>query len=325
MAGIRTPQPPACPLDAARPIPLPLTFSPRPAVGRGNRGHPAMMLTGPRPGQTVAARRVNAMPVGMMGLKVGMTQVYDEKNKIAPVTVLQMASVRSCKCDQERDGYDAVQIGYLDKKRTKATRANAATSRPTWSRSGAGARPAGVALPPKANVEPQKHVREFRLETPSDVAVGTVLKAADVFKDVKAVDVIGTSKGRGTAGAMKRHNFAGLPASHGVKKHHRSPGSVGSHASNRGSGRPKRGKRMAGRTAPSASRFATCALSRSTPRTTSCWSRGRPRTQRRAGAGSADEQEEVKQTLSRFWGADEMDHPNLLEQFGDPLERAIVE
>ncbi len=61
------------------------------------------------------------------------------------------------------------------------------------------------------------------------------------------VDVIGTSKGRGTAGVMKRHGFAGLPASHGVKKHHRAPGSVGSHASNRGSGRPKKGKRMAGR------------------------------------------------------------------------------
>ena len=80
-----------------------------------------------------------------------------------------------------------------------------------------------------------------------DHQVGTVLKAGEVFKDVPAVDVTGTSKGRGTAGPMKRHNFAGLPASHGVKKHHRAPGSVGSHASNRGSGRPKRGKRMAGR------------------------------------------------------------------------------
>ena len=69
-----------------------------------------------------------------------------------------------------------------------------------------------------------------------------------MFKDVKAVDVIGTSKGRGTTGAMKRHNFHGLPASHGVKKHHRSPGSIGSHASNRGSGRPKtRPQGMAGR------------------------------------------------------------------------------
>ena len=208
-----------------------------------------MMLTGPRPGQTVAARRVNAMPVGMMGLKVGMTQVYDENNKIAPVTVLQIGPCPVLQVrNQERDGYDAVQLGYLDKKRTKATRAERGhVSADLESKRKRARASAGVALPPKANVEPQKHVREFRLETPSDVAVGTVLKAADVFKDVKAVDVIGTSKGRGTAGAMKRHNFAGLPASHGVKKHHRSPGSVGSHASNRGSGRPKRGKRMAGR------------------------------------------------------------------------------
>src|SRR5262249_43658111 len=106
---------------------------------------------------------------------------------------------------------------------------------------------AGVVMPPKADCEPQRHVREFRLDGPADLKVGAVLKANDVFKDVKSVDVTGTSKGRGTTGVMKRHGFAGLPASHGVKKHHRAPGSVGSHASNRGSGRPKKGKRMAGR------------------------------------------------------------------------------
>jgi large subunit ribosomal protein L3 len=100
---------------------------------------------------------------------------------------------------------------------------------------------------PKPDCEPQRHVREFRLDAPAANKVGEVLKAADVFKDVAAVDVTGTSKGRGTAGVMKRHGFAGLPASHGVKRHHRAPGSVGSHASNRGSGRPKQGKRMAGR------------------------------------------------------------------------------
>jgi large subunit ribosomal protein L3 len=77
--------------------------------------------------------------------------------------------------------------------------------------------------------------------------VGQQLTAPEVFKDIPAVDVIGTSKGRGTAGVMKRHGFKGLPASHGVKRHHRAPGSVGSHASNRGSGRPKRGNRKAGR------------------------------------------------------------------------------
>jgi len=103
-------------------------------------------------------------------------------------------------------------------------------------------------MPAKADCEPQRFIREFRLEAaPADIQVGALLTAAKVFEGVKAVDVTGTSKGRGTSGPMKRHGFAGLPASHGVKKHHRAPGSVGSHASNRGSGRPKRGKRMAGR------------------------------------------------------------------------------
>jgi large subunit ribosomal protein L3 len=189
------------------------------------------------------------MPLGLLGLKVGMTQIYDDAGKIAPVTVLQAGPcpvllVRN----QERDGYNAVQVGFLDKKRSRATRAERGhVSDALESKRRRARAAAGVAVPPKANVEPQKFIREFRLEKPSDVTVGTVLKAADVFKDVKAVDVIGTSKGRGTAGVMKRHGFAGLPASHGVKKHHRAPGSIGSHASNRGSGRPKKGKRMAGR------------------------------------------------------------------------------
>ncbi|HVS40024.1 MAG TPA: 50S ribosomal protein L3 [Gemmataceae bacterium] len=189
------------------------------------------------------------MPLGMLGLKVGMTQVYDDAGKIAPVTVLQIGPCPVLQVrNQERDGYDAVQLGFLDKKRAKATRAERGHVSDSLESKRRRARiAAGVAPPPKANCEPQKHVREFRLEKPSDVAVGTVLKASEVFSDVKAVDVIGTSKGRGTAGVMKQHNFAGLPASHGVKKHHRAPGSVGSHASNRGSGRPKRGKRMAGR------------------------------------------------------------------------------
>jgi large subunit ribosomal protein L3 len=189
------------------------------------------------------------MPLGLMGLKVGMTQIYDDQNKIAPVTVLQVGPCPVLLIrNQERDGYDAVQLGFLDKKRSRATRAERGhVSDQLASKRRAARAAAGVAVPPKANCEPQKHIREFRLDKPSDVSVGTLLKAADVFKDVKAVDVIGTSKGRGTTGVMKRHNFAGLPASHGVKKHHRAPGSVGSHASNRGSGRPKKGKRMAGR------------------------------------------------------------------------------
>jgi large subunit ribosomal protein L3 len=189
------------------------------------------------------------MPLGLLGLKVGMTQVYDAQGKIAPVTVLQAGPcpvllVRN----QERDGYDAVQVGFLDKPRRKASRAERGhVSANLESRRRQLRDKAGIPRTPKADVEPQRFIREFRLDKPAEIQVGAVLKADEVFKEVKTVDVTGTSKGRGTAGAMKRHNFHGLPASHGVKKHHRSPGSVGSHASNRGSGRPKRGKRMAGR------------------------------------------------------------------------------
>jgi large subunit ribosomal protein L3 len=189
------------------------------------------------------------MALGLIGLKVGMTQVYDAKGKIAPVTVLQVGPCPVLQVrDQQRDGYDAVQLGFLDKERRKATRAERGhVSAQLESKRRRSRQAAGVTLPPKADCEPQRYVREFRLEAPANLQVGAVLKATDVFTEVPQVDVTGTSKGRGTAGAMKRHGFAGLPASHGVKKHHRSPGSVGSHASNRGSGRPKRGKKMAGR------------------------------------------------------------------------------
>ena len=189
------------------------------------------------------------MAMGLLGLKVGMTQVYDDKGVLAPVTVLQIGpcpvlQVRS----QEKDGYDAVQLGFQDKVRRQATRPERGhVSAVLESKRRRAMTSAGLTQPPKANCEPQRYIREFRLEKPADAKVGDVLTAAQVFADIKAVDVTGNSKGRGTAGPMKRHGFAGLPASHGVKKHHRAPGSVGSHASNRGSGRPKRGKRMAGR------------------------------------------------------------------------------
>lgn len=197
------------------------------------------------------------MPLGLLGQKIGMTQVFDDDGKMAPVTVLKVGPcpvllVR----DQQRDGYDAVQLGFMDKPRKRATRAERGhVSAEMESKR----RKAGVPLAPKANCEPQRHIREFRLDGPTDIQVGAILVAAEVFKKITKkveketieiyppVDVIGTSKGRGTAGVMKRHGFAGLPASHGVKKHHRSPGSIGSLSSNRGSGRPKRGRRMAGR------------------------------------------------------------------------------
>lgn len=189
------------------------------------------------------------MALGLLGLKVGMTQVYDDQGKIAPVTVLRVGPcpvllVR----DQQRDGYDAVQLGFLDKARRKAIRAERGhVSANLESRRRQARINAGVTLPPKADCEPQRYIREYRLDKPAEQKVGAVLTALEVFKDVKRVDVIGTSKGRGTTGVMKRHNFGGMPAAHGAKKVHRQAGSTGSLASNRGSGRPKKGLRRAGR------------------------------------------------------------------------------
>jgi large subunit ribosomal protein L3 len=185
------------------------------------------------------------MPLGLLGLKVGMTQVYDDQGKIAPVTVLQVGPCPVLMIrNQQRDGYDAVQLGFLDKSRKRATRAERGhVSADMESKR----RAKGIPLAPKPNCEPQRYIKEFRLDGPSDLQVGARLTATDVFKDVKAVDVIGKSKGRGTAGVMKRHNFKGLRGSHGVKKGSRQRGSIASNASNRGSGRPKKGIRMAGR------------------------------------------------------------------------------
>jgi large subunit ribosomal protein L3 len=189
------------------------------------------------------------MAMGLMGRKVGMTQVYDDKGHLAPVTVLEVGPCPVLLIrDQGRDGYDAVQLGFLDKLRRKASRPERGhVSAELESKRRRARSAAGVATPPKPDCEPQRYIREFRLTSPFDGKVGAILNVGQVFAGVSAVDVIGTSKGRGTAGAMKRHGFHGLGASHGVKKHHRSPGSVGSLASNRGSGRPKRGKKMPGR------------------------------------------------------------------------------
>jgi large subunit ribosomal protein L3 len=195
-------------------------------------------------------KQVEVMALGLLGTKVGMTQIYDEEGKIAPVTVLQVGPcpillVRS----QEKDGYHAVQVGYQDKKRERATRAERGhVSARLESKTRQENIKKGKIPPPKAECEPQRYIQEFRLDAPrEDLRVGTVLTADDVFKETKAVDVIGTSKGRGTAGPMKRHNFKGLRTSHGVKKGSRQRGSIASNASNRGSGRPKKGIRMAGR------------------------------------------------------------------------------
>src|SRR5262249_50403311 len=190
------------------------------------------------------------MPLGLLGLKVGMTQVYDDQGKIAPVTVLQVGPCPILQVrDQKRDGYDAVQVGFLDKPRRKATRAERGhVAADLESKRKAARVAAGVVPPPKPNCEPQRYIREFRLAKADESrAVAKLLRVEEVFKAVKAVDVTSKSKGRGTAGVMKRWGFKGLRASHGVKKGSRQRGSVASNASNRGSGRPKRGIKMAGR------------------------------------------------------------------------------
>jgi large subunit ribosomal protein L3 len=190
------------------------------------------------------------MPLGLLGQKVGMTQVYDSDGKIAPVTVLKLGPCPILLIrDQKQDGYDAVQVGFEDKPRRKASRAERGhVAADLESKRKAERTKAGITPPPKPNCEPQRYIREYRLARPDEaLKVGNLLRVEEVFKDVKAVDVTSKSKGRGTTGVMKRHNFKGLRTSHGVKKGSRQRGSIASNASNRGSGRPKRGIRMAGR------------------------------------------------------------------------------
>jgi large subunit ribosomal protein L3 len=187
------------------------------------------------------------MALGLLGFKVGMTQVFDETGKCEPVTVIELGPCPVLQIKtKEVDGYSAVQLGFKDKPRKNAIRAEQGhVASKLASRRKEARTKAGLTLPPKADCEPQKHVREFRLESPA-VKVGEVLKVAAIFDGVKAVDVIGTSKGRGYQGVMRRHNFDGLPAAHGSKKNHRQAGSTSSLASNRGSGRPKKGMKKAG-------------------------------------------------------------------------------
>ncbi len=188
------------------------------------------------------------MPLGLIGRKIGMTQIFDEKGLSVPCTVLELGpcTVLQVK-DKDGDGYTALQLGYMDKPRRKAIRAERGHVARIESKRNKARQAAGVTLSPKADCEPKRCIREFRVEDASTHKVGDQLSVT-LFNDIKAVDVIGTSKGRGTTGVMKRWNFGGLPASHGVKRHHRASGSQSGHATDRGnSGKKKKGKRMAGR------------------------------------------------------------------------------
>ena len=162
---------------------------------------------------------------GLLGTKLGMTQTWDDNNKVVPVTVIQagpcvVTQVRS----PEKDGYSAVQLAFGAVKPTKVTK------------------PAAGHFD-AAGVTPRKHLVELRTADAAEYTLGQEL-LADVFAAADVVDVTGVSKGKGTAGVMKRHGFHGLRASHGVHRKHRSPGSIGGCAT---PGRVFKGLRMAGR------------------------------------------------------------------------------
>ncbi|MGW0037966.1 50S ribosomal protein L3 [Gordonia sp. NPDC003376] len=162
---------------------------------------------------------------GILGTKLGMTQVFDENNRVVPVTVIQAGpNVITQLRTAERDGYTAVQLAYGAIDPRKVTKPVAGQFS-------------------KAGVTPRRHLAEIRLADVSEYEVGQEL-TAEIFADGALVDVTGTSKGKGFAGAMKRHGFAGLGASHGAHRVHRAPGSIGGCAT---PGRVFKGMRMAGR------------------------------------------------------------------------------
>ncbi len=166
------------------------------------------------------------MGVEIAGKKVGMTRVYGEGNVSVPVTVIEvMPNVVTQIRTEDRDGYSAVQVGYDDIKARRSTIPM-------------------IAHDHKAGTGPKRHHREFQAD--GEFELGQTL-GAEQFEKVAFVDVIGQSKGKGFAGTMKRYGYKGQLATHGVERKHRSPGSIGGHASNAGmSGRIKKGKRMAG-------------------------------------------------------------------------------
>lgn len=182
------------------------------------------------------------MAIGLLGQKVGMTQLFTPSGEVIPVTVIQAGpcSVLQIK-NMAKDGYEAVQIGFGEKARHRASRSERGHVAKLESKRQKARSAANIEASPKADCEPAKLVREFRIPTDT-FQVGQVL-TVDVFENVLSVDVTADSKGRGYSGVMKRHNFAGQRASHGVKKCHRHLGSTGCSAY---PSRTMKGKRMPG-------------------------------------------------------------------------------
>ncbi|MBN9796888.1 50S ribosomal protein L3 [Pseudonocardia alni] len=174
--------------------------------------------------KTTATKQTKKV-TGLLGTKLGMTQLFDENNRIVPVTVVQLGpnvvtQVRS----QETDGYTAVQLAYgaIDPRKVNKPESGHFA---------------------KSGVTPRRHVLELRTSDAAEYATGQEV-TVEAFAEVAEVDVVGVTKGKGFAGVMKRHGFKGLGASHGTQRKHRSPGSIGGCAT---PGRVFKGVRMAGR------------------------------------------------------------------------------
>ncbi len=182
------------------------------------------------------------MKKGILGRKVGTTQIFQEDGTAVPVTVIEVGPCHVLQVRTvDRDGYEAVQLGFLDKPRRLSSRSERGHVAAIGSKRSKRLSVAGVEASVKPGCEPKRFVREFRGK--ADLGVGAEVTAA-IFEGIKAVDVTGTSKGRGFSGVMKRHNFAGQRATHGVKKCHRHAGgtSMATYP-----GRVFKGQKMAGR------------------------------------------------------------------------------
>jgi large subunit ribosomal protein L3 len=183
------------------------------------------------------------MAIGLLGRKVGMTQIFDESGKVVPVTVIQAGPCHVLQVrTKDRDGYEAVQLGFGDMPRRLASRSVRGHVAKLDSKRSKARGKAGVEAVPKADCEPQRFVREMRGSI-DGVEVGQTIDVTQ-FAEVKRVDIVGTTKGRGTAGVMVRHNYSGQRATHGVKKVHRHCGSIGQ---SQFPGHVPKGRRMAGR------------------------------------------------------------------------------
>jgi large subunit ribosomal protein L3 len=161
---------------------------------------------------------------GILGRKLGMTQIWDDQNRVVPVTVIEAGPCRVVQLKTpERDGYAAVQLAFGDTKQQRLSKPELGHLK-------------------KADAPPSRHLAELRVDDLAGFEVGQVI-GADVFAKGELVDVTGISKGKGFSGVMQRHNFKGQGASHGNHKKHRSPGSIGACAT---PARVFKGMKMAG-------------------------------------------------------------------------------